>query len=306
MKTHTRRNFIKLATASSVALATGSGPAFSSNSVHRKPIPKSGEMIPAIGMGTWITFNVGGNIALRDHRTKVLKTFFDLGGGMIDSSPMYGSAEDVLGYGLSRLSNTSGMFSATKVWTPSSAQGHDQIDTSFRLWGIKKFDLFQVHNLVNWEDHLNTLRERKAAGQIRYIGITTSHGSRHREMAHIMKTQDIDFIQFTYNVEDRDAEELLLPLAAEKGIATIINRPFQRGSLIDRLDGKPLPTWASDYDIKTWAQYLLKFVISHPAVTCAIPATSKIDHMRENMEVLQTRLPDSKGRQRLLEYVQSL
>jgi len=306
MKNHSRRTFIKLAAASSAFLATGTTNALSTPTLLRKPIPKSGEFIPAIGMGTWITFNVGDNISLRDERTEVLRTFFDLGGGMIDSSPMYGSAEDVMGYSLAKLSNTQGMFSATKVWTSSKDEGRTQIDDSFRLWGLKKFDLFQVHNLLNWEDHLATLRERRAAGHIRYIGITTSHGSRHPEMARIMETQDIDFVQFTYNVEDRGAEDRLLPLAADKGIAVIINRPFQRGALIDRLEGKPLPAWASEYGITSWAQYLLKFIVSHPAVTCAIPATSKVEHMKENMNVLQTRLPDIKDRGRMLDYVQSL
>ncbi len=306
MKLHSRRTFMKLAAASSALLAAGAKPSLSSSSLLRRVIPKSGEHIPAIGMGTWITFNVGDNLSLRDQRTEVLKTFFDLGGGMIDSSPMYGSAEDVLGYSLGRLSNTDGLFSATKVWTPSKDTGAAQVDDSFRLWGLKKFDLFHVHNLLNWEDHLAMLRARQAAGHIRYIGITTSHGSRHHEMARIMKTQDIDFVQFTYNVEDRDAENHLLPLAADKGIAVIINRPFQRGALIDRLDGKPLPAWAAEYEITSWAQYLLKFVVSHPSVTCAIPATSKVEHMRENMNVLQSPLPDIKDRQRMLDYIQSL
>jgi len=306
MKQQSRRTFIKLAAASSALFATGTTKALATPTLLRRPIPKSGELIPAIGMGTWVTFNVGDNISLRDQRTDVLKTFFDLGGGMIDSSPMYGSAEDVMGYSLAKLSNTQGMLSATKIWTSSKDEGRSQINDSFRLWGLKKFDLFQVHKLLNWEEHLDTLRERRAAGQIRYIGITTSHGSRHSEMARTMETQDIDFVQFTYNVEDRDAEDRLLPLAADKGIAVIINRPFQRGTLTSRFEGKPLPTWASEYGITSWAQYLLKFVVSHPAVTCAIPATSKVEHMKENMNVLQTRLPDIKDRQRMLDYVQSL
>jgi len=306
MKQQSRRTFIKLAAASSALFATGTTKALATPTLLRRPIPKSGELIPAIGMGTWVTFNVGDNISLRDQRTDVLKTFFDLGGGMIDSSPMYGSARDVMGYSLAKLSNTQGMLSATKIWTSSKDEGRSQINDSFRLWGLKKFDLFQVHKLLNWEEHLDTLRERRAAGQIRYIGITTSHGSRHSEMARTMETQDIDFVQFTYNVEDRDAEDRLLPLAADKGIAVIINRPFQRGTLTNRFEGKPLPTWASEYGITSWAQYLLKFVVSHPAVTCAIPATSKVEHMKENMNVLQTRLPDIKDRQRMLDYVQSL
>ena len=266
----------------------------------KRQIPKSGEWLPAVGMGTWITFNVGQNQALRDQRTEVLRKFFDMGGGMVDSSPMYGSAEDVMGYCLERLKPAKGLFSATKVWTPSDAEGIEQVKDSMRLWGLNKFDLFQVHNLVNWENHLAMLRERKQQGDIRYIGITTSHGGRHDEMLKIMNTQDIDFVQFTYNVADRDAERRLLPVAADKGIAVIINRPYRRGGLIRATAGATLPAWTSDVGITSWAQYLLSFVISHPAVTCAIPATSKIDHMAENMGRMPAPLPDAKTRQRMI------
>lgn len=266
-----------------------------------RPIPKSGEMLPAVGMGTWITFNVGQNTNLRDQRAEVLRKFFEMGGGMVDSSPMYGSAEDVMGYSLKKLGRTNGLFSATKVWTPSDTEGVEQVADSMRLWGLNKFDLFQVHNLVNWENHLAMLRERKQQGDIRYIGITTSHGGRHDEMLKIMNSQDIDFVQFTYNVADREAERRLLPTAADKGIATIINRPYRRGGLISATAGKPLPDWVSDIGITSWAQYLLTFVISHPAVTCAIPATSKIEHMAENMGRMTAPIPDSKTRQRMAE-----
>lgn len=265
-----------------------------------RPIPKSGELIPTVGMGTWITFNVGQNTALRDQRTEVLRKFFEMGGGIVDSSPMYGSAEDVMGYCLQRLEPTKKLFSATKVWTPSNAEGVEQVSDSMRLWGLNKFDLFQVHNLVNWENHLAMLRERKQQGDIRYIGITTSHGGRHDEMLKIMNTHDIDFVQFTYNIADREAERRLLPMAADKGIATIINRPYQRGGLISATAGAPLPAWVSEIGITSWAQYLLSFVISHPAVTCAIPATSKIAHMAENMGRMTAPLPDQKMRQRMV------
>lgn len=266
-----------------------------------RPIPKSGERIPAVGMGTWITFNVGQNPALRNQRVEVLRTFFEMGGGMVDSSPMYGSAEDVMGYCLERLPSTKGLFSATKVWTSSDSEGIEQVADSMRLWGLSKFDLFQVHNLLNWENHLAMLRERKQQGDIRYIGITTSHGGRHDEMLKIMNTQDIDFVQFTYNVADREAEHRLLPMAADKGIAVIINRPYQRGALINATAGAPLPAWVSEIGITSWAQYLLTFVISHPTVTCAIPATSKINHMAENMGRMTAPLPDPKMRQRMVD-----
>lgn len=272
----------------------------------KRQIPKTGEWLPTVGMGTWITFNVGSNPALRNQRAEVLRKFFEMGGGMIDSSPMYGSAEDVLGYCFDRLQTTNGLFSATKVWTPSDAEGLEQVANSMRLWGLNKFDLFQVHNLVNWQNHLPMLRERKQNGDIRYIGITTSHGGRHDEMLRIMETEDIDFVQFTYNVADREAERRLLPAAADNGIATIINRPYRRGGLIRATAGKPLPAWVSDIGINSWAQFLLSFIISHPGVTCAIPATSKIDHMAENMGRMSAPLPDTKTRQRMIDAFEAL
>lgn len=293
--------------AAGTALATMPSPGLASSSapLNRK-IPKSGEWLPAVGMGTWITFNVGSNPALRNQRAEVLRKFFEMGGGMIDSSPMYGSAEDVLGYCFERLGSTKGLFSATKVWTPSDQEGREQVADSMRLWGLNKFDLFQVHNLVNWQDHLAMLKERKQQGDIRYIGITTSHGGRHDEMLKIMGTEDIDFVQFTYNVSDRAAEQRLLPAAADNGIATIINRPYRRGGLISATAGKPLPGWAPDIGINSWAQFLLTFVISHPHVTCAIPATSKVDHMAENMARMTASLPDAKTRQRMIDAFESL
>lgn len=271
-----------------------------------RPIPRTGERIPAVGMGTWITFNVGGDTRLRDARAEVLGKFFEMGGGLIDSSPMYGSSEDVIGYGLKKLGRTEGLFSATKVWTPLRAHGKEQIAESRRLWGLDRFDLFQIHNLLNWEDHLETLLAEKAAGRLRYIGITTSHGMRHAEMEKIMSSQDIDFVQLTYNAIDRDAEARLLPLAAERGIAVICNRPYRRGALIDVVQRHPLPPWATDAGAANWPEFLLKFIISHPAVTCAIPATSRVDHMAENMGALHGPLPDMKMRRRMADYVRDL
>jgi len=299
-----RRQFLTAAAAAGVVapLARPAGAA----GPRTRPIPATGERLPVIGMGTWITFNVGDDAELRDQRTEVLGMFFALGGGMIDSSPMYGSSEEVIGYGLRRLKDTAGLFSATKVWTPLAWHGVKQMETSEDLWGEDRFDLFQVHNLLNWEGHLKTLKEWKAKGRVRYIGITTSHGSRHAEMAKVMASEPIDFVQFTYNVLDREAEARLLPLAADRGIAVIINRPFQRGALFDRFADKVLPPWADDFDCANWAEFFLKFIVSHPAVTCAIPATSRVDHMRENMGAARGRLPDAKMRQEMIRYVESL
>lgn len=269
---------------------------------QRRTIPKSGESIPAIGMGSWLTFDVGEDEWLREERCEVLKAFFGQGGRLIDSSPMYGSSEAVIGHCLQRLNATP--FAATKVWTYGRRVGIDQMEHSRRLWGMERFDLMQIHNLLDWEAHLETLKEMKERGAIRYIGITTSHGRRHRELERLMATEEaLDFVQFTYNIVDREAERRLLPLAAERGLAVIINRPFQGGGLFGRVAGRPLPGFAAELQCENWAQLFLKFIISHPAVSCAIPATTRVDHMRQNMGALYGPLPDNAMRQRMLQVV---
>jgi len=300
-----RRSFLIGAGATAMA-ATVATDGVAATPIIRRKIPKTGEAIPAIGMGTWITFNVGRVPALLAARTQVLKTFFDLGGGMIDSSPMYGSAEAVVGHGLRKLSNDKGLFSATKVWTGSDSESRTQIADSYRLWGIRRFDLFQVHNLVAWERRLKTLREMKEQGRIRYLGITTSHGWRHSQMERIMRDHPLDFIQLTYNPVDRLAENRLLPMARDKGVAVIVNRPFRRGALIDSVKRHRLPAWAREAGAGNWAEFLLKYIISHPAVTCAIPATSRVRHMQENMGAMRGRLPDAKLRARMAQAVADL
>jgi len=269
---------------------------------HLRTIPKSGESIPAIGMGSWLTFDVGEDEWLREERCEVLKAFFGQGGRLIDSSPMYGSSEAVIGHCLQRLNATP--FAATKVWTYGRRVGIDQMEHSRRLWGVERFDLMQIHNLLDWEAHLESLKEMKERGAIRYIGITTSHGRRHRELERLMATEEaLDFVQFTYNIVDREAERRLLPLAAERGLAVIINRPFQGGGLFGRVAGRPLPGFAAELQCENWAQLFLKFIISHPAVSCAIPATTRVDHMRQNMGALYGPLPDNAMRQRMLQVV---
>jgi diketogulonate reductase-like aldo/keto reductase len=287
------------AAAMPAALAAG-GP------ILTRAIPVTGERIPAIGMGTWITFNVGRDRERRAQRTKVMQAFFDLGGGMIDSSPMYGSSEEVIGYGLKRIADRQALFSATKVWTVLRALGVRQMNASRELWGVDRFDLMQIHNMLDWDAHIETLKEWKAQERIRYIGMTTSHGERHDAMAKVMAAQPLDFVQFTYNILDRAAERRLLPLAAERRLAVIVNRPFRQGALIDAVKRHKLPAWASEIDCANWAQFLLKFIVSHPAVTCAIPATSRVDHMRENMGALHGRLPDAAMRRRMVQYVGAL
>lgn len=299
-----RRQLLQLLSVSPLLAAT---PALlaSNDGLIRKPIPASGEMIPVIGMGTWITFNVGNNPRARAARTEVLKTFFELGGGMVDSSPMYGSAEDVMGDALSQLGlEKPPMFSATKVWT--SGDGKQQIQDSFDLWRLRQFDLFQVHNLLNWEEHLPYLLELKRQGKIRYVGITTSHGRRHRDLEKLILEHPLDFVQLTYNMLDREVEKRLLPAAQEKGVAVIANRPFQGGRLFNYFANKPLPASAKDIGCDNWAQYFLKFVVSHPAMTCAIPATSQVAHMRENMGAMRGPLPTARQRQTMLQEISRL
>lgn len=273
---------------------------------HRRTIPSSGERLPIIGMGSYITFDIGDDTEALQQRIRVLSAFFEAGGKLIDSSPMYDTSEAVLGQAISGLGHRVDLFSATKVWHMFTAAGDRQMANSRSLWGNPGFDLMQVHNLVNWFDHLQTLQRDKAEGLIRYVGITTSHGRRHDELLDIMRKEPLDFVQFTYNILDREAEDKLLPLAADQDIAVIINRPFRRKSLINRFEKYPLPPWSEDIGCQTWPQFLLKFVVSHPAVTCAIPATSRVDHMQENMAVLQGPLPDRRMRQAMIDYVETL
>ena len=300
-----RRGFIVAASGALLALRATPLQAAAGPPLLR-PIPKSRQRIPAIGMGTWITFNVGGSTRLRDARALVLKAFFDAGGSVVDSSPMYGSSEDVVGYCLDRIDRRDRLFSATKVWTPGDGLGVRQMAESRKLWGVQRFDLMQVHNLVNWEGHLDTLAADKEAGRVRHIGVTTSHGSRHGEMERVMADERVDAVQFTYNVIDREAEARLLPMAADRGLAVLINRPFRRGELFRRFGGRKLPEWAAEFDCTDWAQFFLKFVVSHPAVTCVIPATSRVDHMRENMGALYGKLPDAALRTRMIRHIESL
>ena len=269
-----------------------------------KPIPSTGEQIPVLGLGTWITFNVGNDRALREQSTEVVRQFFAAGGKLIDSSPMYGSSQGVIGEALQKLNAQTKVFSAEKVWT--SSDGAAQIEASRKFWQVPRFDLLQVHNLLAWEKQLPLLQTMKAAGQLRYVGITTSEGRRHSDFEQLMRKQRLDFVQLSYNLLDREAEERLLPLARERGIAVLVNRPFREGALLRQLQRHPLPAWAAEIDCTTWAQFALKFIVSHPAVTCAIPATSQPVHLRDNMAAARGRLPDAAFRQRMAAHVAKL
>jgi len=302
----TRRTFLQGSLAATVATALPTAAAHArDNPPSSRRIPSTGEMIPAVGLGTWITFNVGNDPLLRDECVSVMKAFFEAGGRMIDSSPMYGSSQPVIGYGLQKLGRPETLLSAEKVWTSSGANGPRQIEQSRGFWGVPRFDLLQVHNLVAWKEHLRTLFDMKAAGSVRYVGVTTSEGRRHDLLERIMRSEPIDFVQFSYNVVDREAEQRLLPLAAERGIAVIVNRPFQQGALTRRLERERLPAWAAELGVSSWAQFVLKFILSHPAVTVAIPATTRVDHVRENIAAAGL-MPDPPMRKRMAAHVQDL
>jgi aryl-alcohol dehydrogenase-like predicted oxidoreductase len=303
MNRFSRRTFMHALAAAATMPSFSRSHAAAAGPILTRAIPATGEQIPALGLGTWITFNVGNDEAQRAECARVMQSFFDLGGTLIDSSPMYGSSEAVIGHCLKRTKNRSALFSATKVWTVFKAFGVQQMEASRELWGVNRFDLIQVHNLLDWGTHLETLKAMKAQGRVRYIGVTSTQGWFYGMLEGIMRSEPIDFVQFSYNAADREAEERLLPLAADRGIAVIINRPFGEGALFNRVKGHPLPPWAAEIDCTTWAQFLLKFIISHPAVTCAIPATRRVAHMEDNMSVLRSRLPDAKMRERMARYV---
>lgn len=288
-----RRKFLLSSLASTAVFKLPTLTVSATNPILKRPIPSSGELIPSVGMGTWITFDVGTHPSNLLHHTQILEQFFAHGGGMIDSSPMYGTAQKVLGKCFTQMNAPKSLFSATKVWTPGKWLGIQQMEASEKLWGLNNFDLLQVHNLLDWQSHLQTLHDWQDSKRVRYTGVTTSHGRRHDELTKIMQTEKIDFVQFTYNITNIHAEEVLLPLAAEKGIAVIINRPFDGGRLFNKVKDKTLPEWAIEFGCHNWAQYFLKYILSHPAVTVAIPATSQIEHMNENMGALIGELPNA-------------
>lgn len=293
------------------ALAVGAGAALCGSRVRSqspapltRPIPSSGEAVPVVGLGSWITFNVGNDPVAQAACADVIRAFVAAGGRMIDSSPMYGSSQDVIGNGLARFGLASSVFSADKVWTSAGTQGREQIERSRRRWQVARFDLVQVHNLLAWRDHLPTLFAMKAAGQLRYVGITTSEGRRHGEIEQLMRDQPLDFVQVTYNPADREVEARILPLARDRGIAVIVNRPFREGALLRALARQPLPAWAAEVGCASWAQLVLKFIVAHPAVTCAIPATSRVDHVQENLAAAHAPLPDASLRKRTIAAVE--
>jgi len=281
--------------------AAAAWPASAGAAKLTRSVPATGEQLPAIGLGTWLTFDVGADdTPARRKRGDVLRAFLAGGGALVDSSPMYGSSEAVIGAELAR-SPGARPFCATKVWTVGSLPGRRQMEYSRGLWGVARFDLMQVHNLLDWQTHWPGLREMKSQGRVRYIGMTTSHGRRHDDLEEILRRERLDFVQLTYNVLNPEVQDRLLPLAAERGVAVIVNRPFDGGDLFGARTARPLPGWAAELGCGSWAEALLKWIVSHPAVTCAIPATRRPDHLRENLRAMTGPLPDAALRRRIAE-----
>lgn len=264
-----------------------------------RPIPKSGETIPVIGLGTYRVFDVGSGAKERAAATNVLQELVAAGGHVVDSSPMYGRAETVVGDIATEAGLRDRLFLASKVWTTGRDAGVAQVDSSLRRMGAGRLDLMQVHNLVDLKTQLSTLRKLKAAGRVRYVGVSHWTESAYAELESVLRNEDLDFVQLNYSIVEREAEARLLPLAIERRIAVIVNRPFAQGGLFERVKGKPLPDWAASFDAASWGQLFLKFVVSHPAVTCTIPATAKVEHLRDNMAAGVGRLPDPETRERM-------
>ena len=296
----TRRDAIRMAATMAAMATVPLAATATAPAIIRRAIPSSGEAIPVIGMGTSRTFDVAADAENVAALGQVMEAFFAGGGSVIDSSPMYGQAESRVGDVLRALSPRPPVFSATKVWTRGRDEGIAQMQQSARRMDVARFDLIAVHNLVDWKTQLATLKRWKEEGKVRYLGITTSHGRAHDELLDIMRDTALDFVQFTYNIDNLSAEEKLLPMAADRGIAVMINRPFQRGALFSRSRGQPLPEVAQDLGCHSWGQFYLKFIIGHPAVTCLIPATSKAHHMQDNMGANTGAVPDAAQRKEML------
>ncbi|MBN1208233.1 MAG: aldo/keto reductase [Myxococcaceae bacterium] len=268
-----------------------------------RPIPRTGEQLPVIGLGTWQTFNVGTDAKERAPLKDVLKRFLEGGGRVIDSSPMYDRAELVVGQLLEELHQSRTPFLASKVWTMGRTEGEQQMRTSVQRMGRGRMDLMQIHNLVDARTHLATLREWQEAGRIRYLGITHYQPSAFDTMEKLIRQETLDFVQLPYSFGSREAEARLLPACAERGVAVLVMSPFEQGGLFQRVRGKALPPWAAEFDCTSWAQFFLKFILGHPAVTCPIPATSNPKHLEDNLKAGFGRLPDEKMRARMVKHL---
>jgi diketogulonate reductase-like aldo/keto reductase len=270
----------------------------------RRPIPKSGELLPVVGLGTYQSFDVGDSE--RAPLRNVLRELVQLGGSVVDSSPMYGKSEGVIGDLAAELGVRPKLFLATKVWTSGRDAGIRQMDQSFRRMRTERMDLMQVHNLLDWRTHLATLRGWKEQGKVRYVGVTHYTASAYDDLARVLRAEDLDFVQLNYSIVEREAERVMLPFAQERRVAVIVNRPFAQAGLFGRVRGKSLPPWAGEIGCASWAQFFLKFIVAHPAVTCAIPATSKVEHMVDNLQGGVGPLPDNAMRERMARYLAEL
>jgi diketogulonate reductase-like aldo/keto reductase len=262
--------------------------------------------MPAVGMGSWQTFDVGGDAAGRAAAKEVLRLFVESGGRLVDSSPMYGSSESVLGDLAAELGVRARLFWATKVWTSGRDAGIRQMEDSLRLMRVKRMDLMQVHNLLDAATHLATLGAWQREGRVRYVGVTHYHEGAHSELERVLRAERLDFVQLNFSLAEPEAESRLLPLAAERGVAVLANRPFGKGSMFSRVRDKPLPPWAAEIGVQSWAQYFLKWIVGHPAITCAIPATRNPKHLLDNMGALSGPLPDAALRRRMADHYRSL
>jgi diketogulonate reductase-like aldo/keto reductase len=269
--------------------------------LQKRPIPSTKEMLPIVGLGTWETFDVTPKGEEQSQLKDVLKTLVSKGASVVDSSPMYGNAERIVGELSQELDINKQLFVATKVWTSGQAEGIKQMERSFLLFKRKTIDLLQVHNLMDWQTHLKTLNDWKEQGRVRYVGLTHYLDSAHETIESIITKHSIDFIQINYSVNSRNAEKRLLKVAADKNVAVLINRPFEEGALFNRVKGKPVPEWAKAFDCESWGQVFLKFILSNPHVTCVIPGTSKVKHLLDNLGAALGRLPSEKERQRIVE-----
>ena len=282
------------------------GPASGREAMHARPIPSSGQSLPVIGIGTWQTFDVGGDAAARAPLKEVLRLFFAGGGRMVDSSPMYGSSESVVGDACADLGICEPLFMATKVYTHGREEGIRQMQRSVKRMRAGSMDLMQVHNLLDVETHTPTLREWKARKRVRYIGITHYTASAHGEVEKQLKKEKYDFLQINYSLAERESEKRLLPYCLQNRIAVIANRPFAEGAMFRRVRGRPLPPWAAELGVASWAQYFLKWIAGHPAVTCVIPGTGKPEHVADNVAAGFGALPDEAMRKQMAEYFDTL
>jgi len=303
---YSRRNFAQLSAAGSLGLIISPSPYSLEQGIRKRTIPVSGEPLPIVGLGTWLTFDVGNSSEALKIRQQVLMEMHKLGGKVIDSSPMYGTSEATVGKAAAAMEGRDSLFYATKVWTSGKQAGMEQMDRSMKRMRRSTMDLMQIHNLVDWETHVKTLRAWKDAGKIRYWGLTHYVDSAHGTLEKIIRQEKPDFAQFNYSILSRHAEKSLLNTCRENNTAVIINQPYDSGSLFRKVKGQSLPEWSKDFDINSWGQYFLKFILSHEAVTCAIPGTSKPHHVIDNMQAGYGVLPDTSGREKMVAYLKTL